>query len=568
MFVTMALVTTFTTTPLTILFYPPSYIAGKDYKSALAKRKSKENVSEKVDNLRASVMSTTSDAYLRNSTRFSLVLERFESLPAIFSFFNFVKSPYAGYLDGSVSQDSDSPDTTVGCEDPDLSLELLSKQSSHMEELGGVPAIVLSAPPAPAFSASSTRGDRGTDTRTGGVFSIEALRLIELTERTSALLKASEPAEALRSADSLTQVMRTFAAGLAIPMQSSIAVIGQEQYPKLVSEHAELHDTDMILLAWGLESERSGGDGAMSQILPNPLETMFRRGSSSREGSTMYASFVRRVFAEATRDVALWVDRGLENPLKYTCGGRSHLFFAFHSGADDRAALKLLIDLVVRNPGLSATVIQIVRQAEETPEDLADESTRVSSRTSDPAKALATAEAEAAVFNQLTVGYGAGRAAAGRDRVDTLYTPQESGNRARSEEDDQKLIDEWFDSEEAERRPRSSAVEAGLARISFAKVATANPLRMSLRKARQTALARKLPMAIVCGRGRRDAWSHAYELAGYLNEHMDEAKNSVVSSSEVRRSLGDIGTAYCLAGTGDQLLVVQKAAHDTVLTQV
>lgn len=235
----------------------------------------------------------------------------------------------------------------------------------------------------------------------------------------------------------------------------------------------------------------------------------------------------------AACDVALFLDRGLDASSANPLNGRAHLFFTFHSGSDDRACLDFVVQLATRNPGITATVVRVLPTGSSTSEDSA--ALDKSDSTEIPA-----------IFSQLTVQGG--------NATDTLYPAQ---NQLLSDTADNVAIAHWFG--EALDSTRSVAVKAGLARIDYSTLSTSQPLHTSLaRSLLVTSTKLNMPTIIIVGRGRRDAPSYTVELANYLKDNLDAVQGSIATSSEVRRSLGDLGVAYLVSGTGNSMLVVQS----------
>lgn len=236
----------------------------------------------------------------------------------------------------------------------------------------------------------------------------------------------------------------------------------------------------------------------------------------------------------ASCDVGLFVDRSLDTSTALS--GHSHLFFAFHAGPDDRASLELVLQLVERNPALSATIIRIERSAEPTSEDLGLLPTKEGSLTS-------SSSDDMPVMNQLTIQGGGA--------TDTIYPARGT---VESSSSDSILLAKYF----TPSSTRSPSLVAALSRIAYSTVHTSSPLHLSLSrsKALSKSLPSSTPLIIISGRSRRDAPSHTVELNTYLKSNLERVSSSLASSSEVRRSLGDAGTAYFIEGIGS-LLVVQ-----------
>jgi len=210
-------------------------------------------------------------------------------------------------------------------------------------------------------------------------------------------------------------------------------------------------------------------------------------------------------------------------------------FFAFHSGADDRACLEFVVQLAAHNRGITATVVRLIPAEQLTADDFATlQTTRDTSGPSEPDVPFAA---------QLSLSGG---------MTDTLYPTQ---NRVASETADNLAIAHWFEQSDGSR---TQAEQDGLSRITFASVGTAQPLHMSVARAEEAARKASGPMVVIVGRGRRDAASHTAELSTFLKRNSGAVQSSIANSSEVRKSLGDLAVAYLAAGVGNSLLVLQS----------
>jgi hypothetical protein len=227
--------------------------------------------------------------------------------------------------------------------------------------------------------------------------SVDALRLIQLSERTSALMKSAVSDELIRT-DSLLTLYRTFGDLHDLPVSSSLSIVAQEGFPYAVADHARLHHSDMVVLSWiapggphGSAGQTAGTGPGVSAVLPstdtdasllgaaaaggnpgalqsahvenptNPFDALFRTTSVSNDPSTLNTQFVRRVFSESTVDVALYVDRSClreRGLLGVGKGIHQHILLPFFGGPDDRLALAFVMQLCA-HPGISATIVRI-----------------------------------------------------------------------------------------------------------------------------------------------------------------------------------------------------------------
>lgn len=109
----------------------------------------------------------------------------------------------------------------------------------------------------------------------------------------------------------------------------------------------------------------------------------------------------------------------------------------------------------------------------------------------------------------------------------------------------------------ADQRTSSSSTSA-LSRIEFRECATPVPLRSGIREAEVTAILmnsrhKHRRLLVVAGRSRRLAVeNHRVELKGLMEEYGNVA-------AEVGKTIGDVATAFVVAGCGEGVVVVQAA---------
>lgn len=488
MFVFMALVTTFATTPLTMTFYSKSYRLQRAREMRDAKGAAKKEIE-----------GTLADA--NQIAKFALVLDRFEYLTAVFAFSKLLRGQP---LAMSTSTSSDSSDSDSATDEK-------------------------------AASAGTPSEKR---------VSIEALHLVELTDRTSSLIRASELPDL--SVDPLSQVVKSYGLGQGIPTSTSLNIVPTDLYPDQVATFAAEKAVDLVVIPWSLDM-KADDHGVAATMIPNPFESFF--GAAANGGSQpQYASFIRRVLQEATCDVGLFLHRGIKGETHTTTvPDRAHLFFAFHGGTDDRACLNLLVSLLVRHEGLTATVVRINESAEPTSEDeavkAAEASTRQTTRTNDvPEMPLLQ-----------TMGTSA---------LDTVYpTHPTAGGRVANATQDELIFERFFGA----RAHLSAALESAVKRITLDTASSHRPLHYSIARAHQaqarldSSSALRQPFVILAGRGRRDGSpAHRREIEPFLKAHLASLARSIAASGEVRKSLGDLASAYVVSGVGDSVFVVQQ----------
>ncbi|KAG0149078.1 hypothetical protein CROQUDRAFT_669548 [Cronartium quercuum f. sp. fusiforme G11] len=515
MFVLMAVVTTFITTPLCLTFYPESYRERKQQTKLMETRA-----------LSAGLGPSGSGGPGDTRSNILIVLNRLEQLPSIMAFVKLLQPSTKPAQPFSTSKTLEK--TTVG------------DVVENREPEAGETVIVRKIEPTQASTQLSV------------------LRLLELGERTSDVMKASETEETAKH-DGLLNVFKTFAglSGVRIA-ESKMSIIPAESYVHEIASETGRVGAQLLLLPWYLSPE---GIPQTDGTSVNPFEKML---SGTLDASPLYAALVRRVFAESACDVGLWIDTG-RRPSVAIASDQTHLFFGFVGGPDDRATLELVVQFC-HQPGVTATVVRVIRAAEPTAED-------------NPALAAMVAKDQVADtdvhgLNEMTVH-------AGVATTDTIYGTTTAAAKLQSETADSLLWRTYFGDENestaggSEMRPqRSLGQRDALSRISAETVSSAVPLHTIVKRAERAVVNSGCPVVVMTGRSRRGAESHAAELSQFLKEtivnHIDSKDSSsspteatipavqslgFIASSEVRKSLGDVASALMARVRADMLVI-------------
>jgi hypothetical protein len=290
MFVVHALVLTVITTPLTLFFYPAKYRV-------------------RIDGGGAGVESGTmprpsSDTEIKS--RFALILDKIEQLPAAMTICQLLQ-PEKSILSTS-------------------SLPMIDEKGEKDDDL-------LIAPP-----LSQPR------------IAVNALRLIELTSRTSAVLKSQ-----LIYHDPVVAVFRTFGYLNRLLVSAAVSVVDYDEFTTAISNHVVDSDSHMVILPWSRGTPSEDDQGKSSAF--NPFDGVFHKSTThDPTNSVVYSEFIRKVFATSPSPVALYVDRGIST---YSAiASDHHLFLPFFGGPDDRLALSFVVQLC-SSPSVHATVFRI-----------------------------------------------------------------------------------------------------------------------------------------------------------------------------------------------------------------
>ena len=454
MFVVMALVTTFATTPLTTLLYPPWYQRKlESWKRGETDWDGNPIVSE-------GASETTNDRSLEKiqatQIRRLLVHLRLDSLPGLFTFI--------ALLGG---------DRTV----------VSTKFHKSKSELDSVPEDGTMSIKRP--------------------LEVRGLRLLELTERTSSVMKVSEGEYSYR--DPVVNAFRTFAQLNNVAVSGGVSVVPTDSYAETLNNEASDYSSDLVLIPWN-ESSHGAEEGSIHDFSAHVQDT-----------------FIQEAFDTATRNTAIFVNRGFGGPvptesraLVRTNSGLSlrsnrepiispiadrshHIFFPFFGGADDRVALRFVLQLA-QNSNVTATITHFI--------------TPIHSETKSPDVTTSNA-------SKLEIS----------ERMDTehMYTnaAQDTG-----------LL----------HTLRDTLSESLRNRVVFVDVPTTSPISDCLSQARQE-ISQSPGNAgdlIVVGRGR----------------HNTVTSKNLPGSLEQRKTLGAVAESIVSSGIRGSVLVIQAGGHE------
>ncbi len=228
-----------------------------------------------------------------------------------------------------------------------------------LEHLPSMMAITqLLHPPAPTYprtESSSSNQRSGMEEEKPTHFG--ALRLIELTDRPSDVMKSSAT-DALLHTDPLLAIFRTFSELNGLSVSAALSMVPFDALATSVGEHVRAADAQLVLVPW-LPSAQAAPDAtadtsaaATTAADRSPFDTLFR---TDRSTSLLHSHFVRGVFSQAGTNVALLVGRA---PLGVR--EETRLFLPFFGGPDDRLALDFVVQLCA-NPRVRATVVRVTK---------------------------------------------------------------------------------------------------------------------------------------------------------------------------------------------------------------
>jgi hypothetical protein len=221
------------------------------------------------------------------------------------------------------------------------------------EHLPSMLAITQLLQPPPPYSQTKNDSSKCTGNQSETHFG--ALRLIELADRPSDVMKSSYT-ESLLLTDPLIAVFRAFTELNGLPVSATLSVVPSHALATSVAEHVSGHNTQLVLVPWLSPAQApeipDTGSPSRAQDLSTQFDALIRADQST---SLVQSQFVRGVFEQAGTNVAL-----LFGHATFGIREQTHFFLPFFGGADDRLALDFVVQLCT-NPRVSATVVRITK---------------------------------------------------------------------------------------------------------------------------------------------------------------------------------------------------------------
>jgi hypothetical protein len=494
MFVVHALILTFMTTPLVLLFYPARY--------RVHRRSDRKNAGEEA----AIDVKRLSDGATK--TKFAIVLDKIEALPAAMT----------------LSQLLNSPST---------SSPLSSEQSLVVEK---------------TIDAKADGSEPDSPLTTIPPITVGVLRLIELTNRTSAVLKSREASSFVYN-DPVISVYRTFGQLNRLNVTASLSVVSQEQFPDTVARHASETGSQMTIIPWPRGVTSMDEEYQDQKVgARNPFDGVFHKTTTvDQTSSVVFSEFIRNVFARSPSDVALFVERGLNDG--YVTSNQ-HLFLPFFGGPDDRLALNFLGQLC-ENLSVTATVVRLIRKDEATsPKDAEQIKSNALFLPAYPdvSDITPTFFFCSAVFYFYNDTYHLFPKQTAVAALDTVYGQSNTQTRLESDTADNLTWQQFTKTTNSRIAFRTETTKTPLARV----------IELVKAEAAMRTSSNNKTIIVLAGRSRRMA---VESLHGEFCVLTTDSGSSI--SAPVHKTLGDVGAALVLTGVNASLLVLQAAPnHD------
>ena len=323
-FVVMALITTFITTPLTAALYPPWYQrkleAWKRGEIDWDTGKPLDGSDGDTEVVQAKLQS--------NKVKSLLVYLRFDNMPTLLAF-----------------------------------VSLLSvKSGDNMKRTH--PSLGRSATPVPQEEVAT-----GQEYPRKKPLQVHGVRLVELTERGSTVMKVSEVDE-YSLFDPVLNAFRVLGQIYNLAVSGEVTISPISSYPDVLVNKAADESSDLLLLPWS----ETGGLTETQTISNDSVRDKF--------SSDAYTQFVANTLSTSTCNTAVFINKGFSGTLRNRPSTLSrsasklslrrhseyqtmpafdrshHIFLPYFGGNDGRAALRLVLQLA-ENPEVTATIVHL-----------------------------------------------------------------------------------------------------------------------------------------------------------------------------------------------------------------
>ena len=204
---------------------------------------------------------------------------------------------------------------------------------------------------------------------------VYGVRLTELTERESSVMRVSEVDE-YSMRDPVVNAFRTFGQLKNVAISGQVAIASESSYANMLTERAIDAAADLLLIPWsetgGMGDHDSALEGSSWPRFANGAFSHFVLGTINR-ASCSTAVFVDNGFGHRrrnggspsgiTRTVSALSMRSLSAPAAPLVNKGHHLVLPFFGSEDDKLALRLVLQMA-RDPTVTATVVHFELSAD------------------------------------------------------------------------------------------------------------------------------------------------------------------------------------------------------------
>ncbi|CAH1764627.1 2038_t:CDS:2 [Entrophospora sp. SA101] len=378
---------------------------------------------------------------------------------------------------------------------------------------------------------------------------IHALRLVELTQRISAVMKFNESEETILH-DPIMNVFRMFGQLNYINIKANLSIVSINDFANEVAENSRRIGPEMVIIPWN-------GAGAIIEDTSIPsVDQIFlgpKEKHEKRETSPQIANYVQGVFNEVNTAVGFFVDRGLGvtvGTMPLQPGFQISIVLLFFGGNDDREALNFVVRLL-DHPYVSAKVVRISHSTVLTENDNHSSTLPTSSTEGDDG--LTTDSIYDPNNNEPSNSNNSNKLPerpqlAHKISTASVQVLKADIDRETSNETDDSLLKRYFGTEDGALKSNP--------RIKYYSIKAFKPLRAAIKVAKESVSHKDL---VIIGRGRRGA------LLTHRDEYLELLKDLGINhphNSNRRKCLGAVADALLLSKIVSSVFVIQGKLED------
>ncbi|KAI0894579.1 K+/H+ antiporter 1 [Annulohypoxylon nitens] len=199
---------------------------------------------------------------------------------------------------------------------------------------------------------------------------VHGLRLLELTERTSSVMKVTEGDDYARR-DPVVNAFQTFSRLHDVAASGNVIIAPEESYARTVVEQSSVQESDFVLIPWS-----DIGSNKDESTIPNKVSV------EDRFSGKAHLDFIQTTLTKAVCNTGIFIDNKFSNASNKSRPGlprtvshvsmRSHreacippiadkshkIFFPYLGGVDDRVALRFVLQLA-KNPLITVEIAHL-----------------------------------------------------------------------------------------------------------------------------------------------------------------------------------------------------------------
>lgn len=388
------------------------------------------------------------------------------------------------------------------------------------------------------------------------VLQIHCLRLMELTQRTSAVMKVSE--RHFDKLDPVINVFRTFGKLNEVIVTAKMAIVPDDSFADSVYYQTLNSHPEMVIVPWSVNAVPAVGtpsaiphDQFIKSILDKVechVAVVIDTQLVLEDEYPLEPSLSRSISMTSLRNkvTAPQISEDEVSPSQQLHEGY-HVFLPYFGGRDDRIALNLVAQLL-HCPDVKVTVVRIAIEKSCEPSSVAMPAaahTATSENDSPNTQVLNTPKSPLSIVSTISEKMSKVVHLSGQHAPSNA--PQSSNEEPIDDDGHFKFL--------------LASIPADIkSRLNIENITTSTPLEYAVQRAKHEINSKAtLCHLVVVGRGLKH--SRAANVAAILRKNVKDVAKGPINEAVGKSCLGDVGEAMLLGHVTGEILVVQGSAH-------